>query len=93
MKYTAPLFALMLAGCVSVPVTPDFPPALKELTEACPELKKIEGDNVLMTDMLTVVAENYTAYYLCSLKNQAWNDWYKQQKKIYDGLKSNPTGQ
>jgi len=83
------LITLLLAGCGSlkqlVPVKPPpFPEAVKELTDPCPDLKKIEGNQVAIIDLLKVVVENYTMYYQCSLKNDGWNDWYKTQRDIYE---------
>jgi hypothetical protein len=60
---------------------------VKEFTEPCPDLKKIEGDKVSFQDLLKAVVENYTLYYQCSLKNDGWNDWYKRQKELYNQVK------
>lgn len=79
----------LLTGCSTfkqlVPVKPPpFPEPVKELTQPCPDLKTIEGNQVAIIDLLKVVVENYTMYYQCSLKNDGWNDWYKTQKDIYE---------
>lgn len=83
------LLTLIISSCSSfkqlVPVKPPpFPEAVKELTEPCPDLRKIEGNQVAIIDLLKVVVENYNMYYLCSLKNEGWNDWYKTHKDIYE---------
>lgn len=83
------VFVTLLTGCSAfkqlVPVKPPpFPEAVKELTQPCPDLKTIEGNQVAIIDLLKVVVENYTMYYQCSLKNDGWNDWYKTQKDIYE---------
>ena len=83
------VLAVTLSGCSSfkqlVPVKPPpFPEAVKELTQPCPDLKTIEGNQVAIIDLLKVVVENYTMYYQCSLKNDGWNDWYKTQRDIYE---------
>ena len=85
------LVTIALAGCgFSKPVLmmPEFPEPVKELTEKCRELQMIEGDAVAITDMLKTVVNNYTLYHQCSLKVDGWNDWYVEQKKIYDDVKS-----
>lgn len=92
MKYISIiLIALFLSGCSLVPkltsAKPPFPQPIKELTEPCPELKQIEGDRVAITELLKSVVNNYTLYYQCSLKNDGWNEWYKQQKEIYEKVK------
>lgn len=85
------LSALMLSGCAMftkfLPAKPKFPEPVKELTEPCPDLQKIEGDQVAITELLKTVVNNYTLYYQCSLKNDGWNEWYKKQKEIYDKIK------
>lgn len=77
---------LLLAGCAStvVPVQQKFPSATPELMKKCESLKKIEGDKVAITDLLKVVVHNYSLYYECSTKVEGWQEWYNEQKKIYD---------
>ena len=81
--------ALTVSGCgmftrfVPVP-PPPFPEPIKELTEKCPDLKQIEGNEVAITELLKTVVHNYNLYYLCSLKNDGWNDWYVKQRDIYE---------
>lgn len=85
------LVAVVIAGCgfnKPILMMPEFPTPIKELTEKCNELKLIEGDQVAITDMLKTIVHNYTLYHQCSLKVDGWNDWYVEQKKIYDDLRS-----
>lgn len=85
------LSTTLLSGCAMftkfLPAKPKFPEAVPELREACPDLKTIEGNQVAITDLLKTVVNNYTLYYQCSLKNEGWNKWYDEQKKIYDKIK------
>jgi hypothetical protein len=86
MKYL--LILLLLAGCSTVvPVKQKFPNATPELMKKCESLKKIEGDKVAITDMLKVIVQNYSLYYECSTKVDGWQDWYNEQKKIFDNVK------
>jgi hypothetical protein len=87
MKYLALILALTLTGCYSVPIKQKFPEAIPELKEKCPNLKQIEGDKVAITDLLKSVIINYNMYYECSLKNDGWNKWYDEQRKIYESVK------
>jgi hypothetical protein len=87
MKYPALIIALALAGCTVAPIKQKFPEAIPELKEKCPDLKQIEGDKVAITDLLKSVITNYNMYYECSLKNDGWNKWYNEQKKIYETVK------
>jgi len=86
MKYL--LILLLLAGCTTtVPVKQKFPNATPELMKKCENLKKIEGDKVAITEMLKVIVYNYSLYYECSTKVDGWQDWYNEQKKIFDNVK------
>ena len=82
------LISLSLTGCSALerflPAKPKFPDAIKELQQPCPELKQIEGNQVAITELLKAVVSNYTLYYDCSLKNEGWNKWYKEQREIYE---------
>jgi len=82
------LISLLLAGCsTTVPVTQKFPNATPELMKSCESLKKVEGDKVAITEMLKVIVQNYSLYYECSTKVDGWQDWYNEQKKIFDSVK------
>jgi hypothetical protein len=91
MKFIPLIFVLLLSGCSlftkTVPVTQKFPDPVPELMKKCEELKKVEGDQVLITEMLRTVVHNYTLYYQCSTKVEGWQEWYNEQKKIYDSVK------
>jgi len=84
------VFALALAfsGCsTTVPVTAKFPQAPGTLVqEPCPDLKKLQ-DEAKLSDVAKTVIVNYSEYYLCAVKLEAWQRWYSEQKIIYEGLK------
>jgi hypothetical protein len=87
MKYIILSLALVLAACSTAPVKQKFPEVPKALVERCDSLKKIEGDRVAITEMLKVVVQNYGMYYECAAKVDGWNDWYLEQKRIYESVK------
>ena len=88
MKYSILGLALVLAACSTpVPVSQRFPDVPKALVERCDSLRKIEGDKVAITEMLKVVVQNYGMYYECAAKVDGWNDWYTEQKRIYESVK------
>ena len=82
------LISLLLSGCAlfkePVPVVAKFPDATPELMKKCEDLKTVEGDKVLITEMLKTIVNNYTLYYQCSTKVDGWQDWYDKQKKIFE---------
>ena len=82
------ILAFLITGCsTTVPVTTGFPDAPALILEKCPPLKTIEGENVSVTDLIKTVTQNYTTYYECSEKNNAWAEWYQTQKKVFEGVK------
>ncbi len=88
MKYISLILAVFLTACSTpVPVTQKFPEVPRSLVERCESLKKIEGDRVAITEMLKVVVQNYGMYYECAAKVDGWNDWYLEQKRIYESVK------
>jgi hypothetical protein len=88
MKYIILSLAVFLSACSTpVPVKQKFPDAPKALVERCESLKKIEGDRVAITEMLKVVVQNYGMYYECAAKVDGWNEWYLEQKRIYESVK------
>jgi hypothetical protein len=88
MKYTSLILAIFLVGCSTpVPVSQKFPEVPQALVEKCENLKKVEGNQVAITEMLKVVVANYGMYYECAAKVDGWNEWYTEQKRIYDSLK------
>jgi hypothetical protein len=81
------LFIIMMTGCsTTVPVTSKFPEVPDRLLEKCPNLQKLHDDSKL-SDITKTVAINYTTYYECAVKNDAWIEWYQIQKHIYESVK------
>jgi hypothetical protein len=88
MKYLLTLFlSLTLIGCgTSVPVKRTFPNVPEELLVDCPELKKVAQGTTKLSEILVVVTDNYSTYHECRIKLQAWQEWYKSQKEIFDSV-------
>ena len=87
MKYSIVALLLCLSACTSVPVTTDFPTAPDALMQKCPELKTITGEKVTIVDFTRTVTENYTTYYECAARTEAWQEWYARQKQIWEEVK------
>lgn len=81
------ILAFSMTGCTTVPVTAKFPNAPTLILEKCPLLKTIEGESVNIIDFTKTVTQNYTTYYECAEKNNAWVEWYQVQKKIFEEIK------
>lgn len=83
------LFALLilLTGCsTTVPVKAKFPEVPDRLLVKCPQLEKLNNDSKL-SDVSKTITANYTTYYECAVKGDAWIEWYQIQKNIYEGVK------
>lgn len=84
-KIAAIVAVAMLAGCsTAVPVTARFPdPPGKLATAPCPPLKKLE-DTAGISDISRTVTANYSLYYECLVKNDAWIEWYQIQRQLFE---------
>ena len=81
------LLTLFLTGCsTTVPVVMKFPEAPPILMEKCEGLIKL-NDDAKLSDVATVVVQNYTLHHECSAKVEGWMDWYKKQKELFESLK------
>jgi hypothetical protein len=85
MKAIVLAMCVMLAGCsVTVPVKRKFPDAPETLIKPCPELKQIQKNDPVLSEVVKSVTENYTLYHECALKSEAWIEWYNVQKKTFE---------
>jgi hypothetical protein len=87
MKYLILLFFILLTGCsTTVPIVAKFPEVPERLLVKCPQLQKVNEDAKL-SDIAKTITNNYTEYYTCAVKNDAWIEWYQIQKNIFEGIK------
>jgi len=86
MRYAVLLIAVLLTGCSTVvPVTAKFPEAPGKLaTQRCPDLQKLQ-DNARLSDVSKTITINYSTYYECAVKVDAWQEWYNIQRIIFEG--------
>ena len=82
------LSLLILTGCsTTVPITAKFPEAPgMQASNKCPNLGKLE-DVAKLSDIAKIITVNYTEYYQCAVKLDAWIEWYQVQKHIFEGIK------
>jgi hypothetical protein len=80
------ILSLLLSGCVATPVARNFPDVPASLTAACEQLTAAPITNKLSV-LISNVTTNYGKYHECSYKVDAWNNWYIEQKKIFDSVK------
>jgi len=81
------LLSLLLTGCSTVaPVTAQFPEAPGNVAlTACPQLQKL-SDDATLSDIAKTITANYTTYYECAVKIDAWIEWYQKQKYIFENV-------
>jgi hypothetical protein len=85
MKYLLLVVTCLISACsTTVPVKQKFPSAPPQIQEKCPDLEKAPEDTSSILDLLIFVGRNYERHYECAAKVESWNDWYQQQKKIFD---------
>ena len=85
MKYL--LLLLIVTGCsTTVPVVAKFPEIPEKLLVKCPQLEKLEEEPKL-SDISKTITKNYTTYYECAVRDDAWIEWYQTQKQIFEGIK------
>lgn len=75
----------LTAGCSTVvPLKQKFPEVPPVLLAKCDNLETIDKPVVLLSEMLTVITRNYNKYHNCSDLAAAWQEWYSEQKKVFD---------
>lgn len=87
MRIAILLMPFLLAGCLATPVKRTFPEVPNDLKVACPDLKTIEPNTTKLSEVITVVTENYGQYQECKIKVDTWIEWYNSQKEIFDSVK------
>jgi len=88
MRILALLAVLLLSACsTTVPVTAKFPDVPDIIVAPCPDLKKIETETAALSDISKTITHNYTQYYECAVKVDAFSKWYKEQRAIFESVK------
>lgn len=78
---------VLLTGCsVATPVKRTFPEVPERLLVKCPNLQKL-NDDAKLSDVSKTVTINYSTYYECAVKSDAWIEWYEIQKRIFNDVK------
>jgi hypothetical protein len=81
------ILVLLVSGCsTTVPVKAKFPEVPERVLTKCPQLEKL-GNEVKLSDISKTITVNYTTYYECAVKHDAFIEWYQVQKNIYESVK------
>lgn len=87
MRLALLVMPLLLAGCLATPVKRTFPEVPQDLLIACPDLREVDTSTTKLSDVVSVVSENYGTYQECKIKVDTWTEWYNQQKEIFNSVK------
>ncbi len=82
MRIAILLSSLFLSGCLST--APKFPEVPDHLKTGCPELNEVANGTNELSKVLDTVVVNYSTYYECRVKVDAWLEWHKSQQKIFN---------
>ena len=83
MKYSLIALSFILVGCVSVPVERNWPSAPEALQTPVPKLKEVPP-NSNASEVVGIVIDNYATYHEVANRLQGWQQWYIDQKKIFE---------
>jgi hypothetical protein len=86
MKYLI-LSIFLITGCQPVPIMSKWPEVPAALGGNCPDLGEVDTHTTKLSDVFTVVTENYSKYHECQVKVDAWLEWYHTQQTIYTSIK------
>ena len=86
MKYIICFSLVLLTGCSVVPVKANFPDVPERLMVKCPQLEKV-SETPTLSDVTKTITNNYTTYYECAVKHDAFIEWYNIQKNIFESVK------
>ena len=87
MKYLVCFLFVLMTGCSTVvPVTSKFPDVPERLMVKCPQLERV-SETPTLSDVAKTITNNYTTYYDCAVKHDAFIEWYNIQKNIFESVK------
>ena len=81
------LSTVFLTACLSTPVKRTFPEIPSDLKTACPDLAQMDPNTNRLSEVINTVTVNYSTYHECKIRVDAWMEWYKTQKSIFEEVK------
>ena len=86
-RLTIILIPLLLSACLATPVARKFPAIPEDLKTACPDLAQMDPATDRLSEVINTVTVNYSTYHECKIRVDAWMEWYKTQKSIFEEVK------
>ena len=87
MKKFLALITVFLVGCAGTNVARHFPEVPSDLQKPCLELELVSTTTNKLSDVIGVVTDNYAEYHLCRIRVDAWIEWHKTQRTIFEEVK------
>ena len=81
------LSTVLLTGCYDNFVERKFPEVVEDLKSACPLLLQVDPNTTKISEVVDSVVVNYSTYYECKVKVDAWIDWYNTQRANFESVK------
>ena len=81
------LSTILLTGCYDNFVERKFPEVVEDLKTACPLLLQVDPKTTKISEVVDSVVVNYSTYYECKVKVDAWIDWYNTQRANFESVK------
>lgn len=83
------LAATLLTGCfaTATPVKRSFPEAPVYLMQPADELRVLDKNTQDLDALILNANENYESYRELDIRLQGWQQWYQEQKKIFESVK------
>ena len=87
-RHLALVALLMLAACGEkvVPVTVKWPEAPPSLMKEPADLIPVTATKPQLSDILENANQNYSQYRVLQRQIKDWQDWYAQQKSIFESV-------
>ena len=79
---------VLVSGCTTVPVTVKFPEVPEALMQPADKLTPLDtSKKIELSDIIENANENAGKYYTLRERYNAWIEWYKSQKQIFESIK------
>jgi hypothetical protein len=88
MKRLIIISLFLLSACASnkAPIIPKWPDAPADLQQPADELTPLAPEQRNLSDVIGNANDNYSQYYILKEKYEGWQNWYKSQQQIWQGL-------
>jgi hypothetical protein len=81
--------SLLLSGCfaTATPVKRSFPAVPDDFMQPPAELVTLDKNTQDLDALIINANENYTLYRELGIRLQGWQEWYREQKRIFESVK------